>query len=520
MKGSFLAFHPTGCQFTSQSTGFGARSLRSWRPMKPILLLAFLISASTCAPATAKGPDAPASLPDPFEEELPPTADEPSERPPVLLAPGEQRLFRIPGMRKYALGSDHLKVLPLSAALRPTDGSSPGEQLLLKAVHPGLSDLWVWKADGTTEHRLFRIEKTLPAELKPGLERALGGLREVEALPSGGTVILRGTVRTLGEASRVEALLRGFPQEVRDETRAEEPLIKAALERIERWLARSPYKSELRLERRGGLVHLTGSIERAANQSTIIREVKPLYPLTRFDLEALPDDSPTVHFKVFLLELKRSRFSSLGLGWPAAQEGAFRVTSFGIEDLLQLDLTLQTLQGDGSVNILSNPELVVRAPGEAELFSGGELPIHNKSQYYATTSWKNFGLLLRLKVTHSTGTRVRLDITTEVSHLDPSIAIDKTPGIQANRMKTQVDARYGQPLLLSGLLQQGMRQQARGLPFLRSIPVLGALFGSEDYLNEKSELVAILLPSSLPPPALPIAAPVPLSEGLPEEVWK
>jgi pilus assembly protein CpaC len=68
-------------------------------------------------------------------------------------------------------------------------------------------------------------------------------------------------------------------------------------------------------------------------------------------------------------------------------------------------------------------------------------------------------------------------------------------------MNTAVDARYGVPLFLSGLLQQGTRENARGLPLLRQIPVLGALFGSEDYLNERSELVAVLLPGLDPPPA-------------------
>jgi pilus assembly protein CpaC len=90
---------------------------------------------------------------------------------------------------------------------------------------------------------------------------------------------------------------------------------------------------------------------------------------------------------------------------------------------------------------------------------------------------------------------------TEVSHLDPKISSDPIPGVQSNRMKTQVDARFGSPLLLSGLLQEGTREQARGLPFLRQIPILGLLFGSEDYLNERSELVAVLLPSSEPPSA-------------------
>ncbi len=169
-----------------------------------------------------------------------------------------------------------------------------------------------------------------------------------------------------------------------------------------------------------------------------------------------------------------------------------------------MDLTLQHLEGSGHAKVLSNPELVVRAPGEAELFAGGEIPIQMQNRYYANTTWKNYGLTLRLKVTQAIGDRVRLDIFTEVSHLDSTLGQDKLPGIQSNRMKTQVDARFGVPLLLSGLLQEGTRRDARGLPFLRKIPVLGSLFGSEDYLNERSELVAILYPHSSPPPtALP-----------------
>jgi pilus assembly protein CpaC len=183
-------------------------------------------------------------------------------------------------------------------------------------------------------------------------------------------------------------------------------------------------------------------------------------------------------------------------------EGAFHVTTAAIQDNIALDVAIQSLEGEGSAKVLSAPELVVRAPGEAELFSGGEIPIHLESHFFSSISWKPFGLTLKLKVTDTTEDEVRLEIFTEVSRLDPSLDTDgKVPGIQSNRMKTQVDARYGSPLLLSGLLQQGTREQAKGLPLLRQIPILGALFGSQDYLSDNSELVAILLPSHTPPPA-------------------
>jgi pilus assembly protein CpaC len=240
-----------------------------------------------------------------------------------------------------------------------------------------------------------------------------------------------------------------------------------------------------------------------------------VFPRAEVELSSLPDGAPTVHFRVYLLEMRRSRFGTLGLSWPASVPGAFQVDLGAIREALSLELAIQALEGEGSVRVLSNPELVVRAPGEAELFAGGEIPVRSTSKFRSDVTWKAYGLTLKLKVTHAAGDRVRLEIATEVSHLNPQVVDDPIPGLQSNRMRTQVDARFGEPLLLSGLLQEGTREQARGLPVLRRLPVLGRLFGSEDYLNERSELVAILVPRSSPPPPPAFARPAPLPSVVP-----
>lgn len=411
------------------------------------------------------------------------------ERPPLVLGQGEQRLLRIPGLQRYSLGGPALR------------GHSLPKQdaLLLKGAAPGNSDLWVWKSDGSSEHRSVRVEKLVKGELAPALEKALGQLAETEVLIAGTGVVLRGQVKSLRECARIRALLDTFGKELKDETEPAEELIQGAYLRINTWIQNTPSARQLKLEREGRELFIRGGVERPALRLAAEKELRRLYPLAVIEMDSLPDSTPTVYFRVFLLELKKSRFHTLGLSWPAIQESAFRVTSSVITDALALDLALNTLEGEGSLKILSNPELVVRAPGEAELFAGGELPIQTKSHFSSNVTWKPHGLTLHLKVAQSSGERVRLEIFTEVSHLEASASADSIPSIQANRMKTQVDARYGQPLLLSGLLQQNMRKQAKGLPLLREIPVLGALFGSEDYLSERSELVAILLPASAPP---------------------
>ena len=369
----------------------------------------------------------------------------------------------------------------------------------MKAVALGSGDLWIWKEDSAPEHRSIRVEKISPEEVRPALEHDLGSLREAEVIYAGSGVLLRGEITRIDECSRIAALLNGYPKEVHNETTLSESLLTDAKRRLETWIRKSAYTNRLRVEEIARDLWVRGSVESAIEQSKIQDQLHGIFPLALFEISSLPDSAPTVHFRVFLLELKKSRFHTLGLSWPAAQESAFRVSTAGLETFLSLDQTLEMLEGEGTARILSSPELVVRAPGEAELFAGGELPIHVQSHFFSDITWKNYGLTLKLNVTQTTGERVRLDIFTEVSHLDSSIAMDKIPGIQSNRMKTQVDARYGVPLLLSGLLQDGMRKDAKGLPLLRQIPILGALFGSEDYLNERSELVAILVPSTAPP---------------------
>ena len=426
------------------------------------------------------------------------------EMAPIVLGLGEQRLVRAPGLLKFSLGNSVVKVISVPEVFGQ---KAVKDHLLIKGVEAGQGDLWVWKAEGTTEHRTIRVEKFAKSTFPPGLEKALAKLTEVEVIYSGfgsgaGSgvgVTLRGEITRQSECVVVADLLRNFPKAVFNATEIAPSLLLEGQARLDKWIRSSVFSTQLRVERLGQSLWLRGHVRSPAEQTVITQQAQLFFPLVQLEVDSLPDRAPTVYFRVFLLELKRNRYQSVGLSWPGSVPNALRVTAAGLQNLLQMDLSLQQLEGQGDVKILSNPELVVRAPGEAELFAGGQLPIQTQSRFFSNVTWKNYGLTLRLKITHVAGDLVRLEIFTEVSHLLKSASENSLPGIQSNRMKTQVDARFGSPLLLSGLLQQSTREEAKGIPFLRSIPVLGALFGSDDYLNERSELVAIPYPHSSPP---------------------
>ena len=418
-------------------------------------------------------------------------ADSIIEKPPLIIGHGEQRVLNIPELKRYSLGANVVRSVTL-----------PGqrETLLLKGVQVGISDLWVWKQDGSAEHRTIQVEP-LHSEKNKNLQKTLSRLEEVEIIYLGPGVVLRGQVYSTSEASKINAAVKAFPKEVQDETELSESLLQNALAKTDAWIAKTKNQNQIQATVEDQNLWIRGAVADPVKKAAIEKQIRSIFSAAKLEITSLPDISPVVHFKVFLLEIRKSKFHSLGISWPAQQQNAFKITSSSIKEALQLDLAIQALEGEGAAKILSNPEIAVRAPGEAELFAGGEFPVRTTTQYSSQVNWKPFGLTLKLKISQVAGDIARLDIATEVSHLNPNITNDPVPGLNANRMKTQVDAKFGIPLFLSGLLQEGVREQARGLPLLKRIPILGLLFSSEDYLNERSELVAILLPNKTPPEA-------------------
>jgi type II secretory pathway component GspD/PulD (secretin) len=58
--------------------------------------------------------------------------------------------------------------------------------------------------------------------------------------------------------------------------------------------------------------------------------------------------------------------------------------------------------------------------------------------------------------------------------------------------------RKTRTIALSGLIKNEWGDSRAGLPGLARLPILGALFGSQDWLERKTELVVFVTPEALP----------------------
>ncbi len=73
------------------------------------------------------------------------------------------------------------------------------------------------------------------------------------------------------------------------------------------------------------------------------------------------------------------------------------------------------------------------------------------------------------------------------------------PGIIKRRADTTVELRDGQAFAIAGMLQAKSQRTVNSLPWLGSVPMIGALFSSKEFQQDETELVVIVSPHLVHP---------------------
>ena len=165
-----------------------------------------------------------------------------------------------------------------------------------------------------------------------------------------------------------------------------------------------------------------------------------------------------------------------------------------------LTATLQAMEQVGLVHTLAEPTLTAISGEAAHFLAGGSFPYPVPAGVGSPPSiqFQNYGVGLNFTPVVLTEGRISLHVATEVSQLDSTnsvtIAGTTVPGLIVRRTDTTAEIPSGGSLALAGMLQDQTKQDITGLPGLMEVPVLGTLFKSRDYLNNKTELVILVTP--------------------------
>jgi pilus assembly protein CpaC len=171
--------------------------------------------------------------------------------------------------------------------------------------------------------------------------------------------------------------------------------------------------------------------------------------------------------------------------------------------------TLHAMERAGVVRTLAEPNLTAISGESATFISGGEFPIPTgvtcqttstgaTGQCTPSISFKKFGISLNFTPVVLSEGRISLRVMTEVSEisLDNEITISgiAVPSIKTRRAETTLEIPSGGAIAMAGLIQDQTKQAINGLPGLSTLPVLGSLFRSRDFINNQTELMVIVTP--------------------------
>ncbi len=216
-----------------------------------------------------------------------------------------------------------------------------------------------------------------------------------------------------------------------------------------------------------------------------------------------------------------STFQVLDAGNPIFQlvnvGGAIAGTAFGTAttDIVsgahlfdRLTFVLEALESRGLVKTLAEPTLTAVSGENANLLVGGETPIPvnvtvtDAGNVTVDIEFRQFGIILTFTPVVLSSGRISLKLSTEVCELERDVAggaldigaLVNVPGtiipaLTIDRAETTVELPSGGSIVIAGLLQDDIKDTIQGIPGLKDIPILGALFRSTAFQKDETELV-------------------------------
>jgi pilus assembly protein CpaC len=161
------------------------------------------------------------------------------------------------------------------------------------------------------------------------------------------------------------------------------------------------------------------------------------------------------------------------------------------------------------VKILAEPNVMAISGQEGTFLAGGKIFIPvSQDNNRITLEEREFGVGLRYTPTVLPGGRINLHVAPEVSELSREGVGFTAAGMPGNlilplittrRSSTTVQLFDGQSFAIGGLIKSNLTTGVKATPFLGEVPVLGALFRSTDFQEERSELLFVITPHLVKP---------------------
>jgi type IV pilus assembly protein PilQ len=256
-----------------------------------------------------------------------------------------------------------------------------------------------------------------------------------------------------------------------------------------------------------------GSVE--ADQSTntvIVAEVPARIDRLVQMIKDMDQRLRQVEIVAKMVDVDHEATRELGVNWQALnlQAGSFAgdiVTGQGMVDPFStlrvgtvqswgdLNLIIEAMERDNKANIVSNPKISTADNQEARIMVGKEIPlIVSDEAGNPITELKKIGVILRVTPHVNSDGTITMDLHPELSDLATQATVQGGVIINLQEADTRVVVKDGETAVIGGLISDVDSNVRTGVPYLKDVPLLGALFRFDSKTSRKRELIIFVTP--------------------------
>lgn len=177
-----------------------------------------------------------------------------------------------------------------------------------------------------------------------------------------------------------------------------------------------------------------------------------------------------------------------------------------VETAGRFSAAIKAAAKDERLNVVSSPHILASNNKEARIQIGVSQPVltttitttatATTNVVEGTIEYKDVGIIITVTPRISDGGLVTMEITIEDSKVETTALgeLQNIPVFRKKTAKTVLSVFEGQTIVIGGLLEDSKTTKKSGIPLLSRIPLIGWLFGTQEYEKDKKELILMMTP--------------------------
>ena len=379
---------------------------------------------------------------------------------PLVLAIGQYH--EIPG--KYS------KFIRVNKDVIKADNLKSQGKIRIKGLMQGFSELILWNQQGekrTINVYVFSKQKYLGTLANIESFKNMG----LKATISGPYIQVKGTLSYLDHYKLLQKIKRASKDSLHLNVLLDRKLKNQIIGEVY-YLFFKQYIDQIRCEKNNSIDILCYYPETVSPSKDTIKHLTDNYSI-KFVTINNKKTAKNYKLKMKIIALEKLDGEELSLGLDSLEGNLSEIINQGITGLIAKNNFVLKSQ-NVELSTIAEPQSIIQIDKQATMQVGSEIPYqtHRKEGFGSKTEWKFAGLKVAVTLKKE-GDKLKVDYQTEFTRPDADSSIS------GSKEKSSATIGLGKPVEIFQIGFKTFGKRKGGIPFLKSIPLLGALFQSK-----------------------------------------